>query len=62
MLKKYLGVVLEDDSADIGGVAFEGETVRDFLEDDIDRIENITLAELNDSLIMCGIKPIKEVM
>lgn len=52
--------VLEDDNTETGGTAFDGETVRDFVEelDGVDPYE-MGLEELNRDLIACGIKPIE---
>lgn len=61
MLKKYLKIELKDDNTETGGIAFVGETVGDFIDHNVETIENITLEELNTSLILCGIKPIKEI-
>ena len=47
-------IVLEEDSSPTGGIAFEGETLGDFLEDS----RNISLADLNHELMACGIMPI----
>lgn len=46
---------LEDDNTDFGGIAFAGETVRDFVEDYYPSIW-----DLNHDLTVCGIKPIEE--
>ena len=46
---------LKDDSTDFGGIAFAGETVRDFVEDYYPSIW-----DLNHDLTVCGIKPIEE--
>lgn len=59
-IEKYLDYELEDGETAVGGIGFIGETVRDFLEVDEGEIEDITLEQLNEALIMCGIKPIKE--
>lgn len=53
-----LDVVLEDDSTDFGGTAFNGETVKDFVESlGLDPCE-VGLEELNRDLVASGIKPI----
>lgn len=50
---------LEDDDTPHGGVAFMGETVRDFLEEAEGCGEEIrTIKELNEALIECGIRTI----
>lgn len=53
-----LDIELEDDDTLFGGVAFSGETVRDFLDsfEEEDRPHDID--ELNKKLVECGIKPI----
>lgn len=57
-LTYILDIELEDDDTEYGGIAFLGETVRDFLDafDDEDRPHDID--ELNKTLVECGIKPI----
>lgn len=50
-----LDYVLEDDYTETGGIAFMGETVRDFIEDSDP--EKMSLEELNRDLVACGIKP-----
>ncbi len=55
-VKKVLNYVLEDDDTDFGGVAFFGETVKDFIEDQY----YSSVWELNKDLIICGIKPIEK--
>lgn len=53
----YLDMVLEDDDTPYGGVAFEGETLRDFMQEE--RLPyNIKLDILNDLLQINGIKRI----
>ena len=56
LLGKIGGIVLEDDDTPTGGVAFSGETVKDFAEG-FDGFS--TLEELNEALEECGILPIK---
>lgn len=54
-------IELHDDSTGVGGVAFKGETLADFIEqweNDTGRVgKEYTLAELNDALKKCGIEP-----
>ncbi|WP_289760594.1 hypothetical protein [Lactobacillus taiwanensis] len=57
MNENILNMVLVDDcNCDFGGVAFNGETVRDFISE----MDNVikTVAELNNALADCGIKTI----
>ena len=57
-LEDVMDIELRDDDSPTGGIAFAGETVRDFLFT-IDRDEEIkTIAELNKALHDCGIKPV----
>lgn len=50
---------LEDDDTPYGGVAFMGETVRDFIEEAEGYGEEIrTIKDLNNALIECGIRTI----
>ena len=57
-------VELHDDGTERGGVAFEGETLADFIEmfeQETGRVgKEYTLAELNEALKECGIKPLYE--
>ena len=56
----YLDVVLEDDGTETGGVAFNGEMLRDFLDnEECEEVKNIKQA--NELLKSCGIKPIEVV-
>lgn len=58
MNKKFENYVLEDDKYSTGGVSFVGETLGNFCaEAEID-LEKISLEELNNELISCGIKPV----
>lgn len=54
-------IELHDNSAETGGVAFNGETLVDFIEmweNETGRVgKEYTLAELNDALKECGIEP-----
>lgn len=57
----YNQILLEDDDTPTGGVAFQGETLEDFLEelannDDCQTIQ--TIKDINQVLIECGIKPV----
>ena len=53
----YAQILLEDDETLTGGVAFQGETLEDFLEAlDCQTIQ--TIKDVNKALIECGIKPI----
>lgn len=59
-LAGVMDVVLEDDDTPYGGVAYPGETVRDFLFTiDRDNDEIKTIQELNEALQKCGIKPVE---
>lgn len=58
--KTQLNTVLEDDTTSTGGVAFEGETLRDFLEDTgLIEEKDLTIEDVNRALKECGIKCIK---
>ena len=53
----YLDALLEDNDSETGGIAFEGETVMDFMLDCVD--ENLNSVEdLNIFLKECGINPV----
>ena len=57
----YAQILLEDDDTPIGGIAFQGETLEDFLEElanDGDCQTIRTIKDVNKVLIECGIKPI----
>ena len=57
-IEQYLDIELEDGEGPYGGVSFDGETLRDFIEEcDIDPKE-WSLKDINDALKDCGIKPI----
>lgn len=56
-IKDILNIELEDDKQDFGGVAFAGETVKDFIED-IELDENMELNDFNKILYNCGVKEI----
>lgn len=53
----YNQILLEDDDTPTGGVAFQGETLEDFLEA-LDYQTIRTIKDVNQALIECGIKPI----
>lgn len=57
-IDQYLDVLLEDDGTPYGGMAFAGETVRDFIQSMGTELHNCTLDELDAALIECGIKPV----
>lgn len=58
-IKEVLHVVLQDDETSTGGLAFEGEMVKDFIADpDMLLTTNDYVSELNKALIECGIKPL----
>lgn len=58
-VRNYLNYELEDDDTETGGVAFNGETVEDFIRD-ADIKEDDDLDKLNKALVSCGIRPIAE--
>lgn len=53
-----LGYVLQDDILGFGGVAFDGETVEDFIETTLLSKTN-SVKDLNEKLVACGILPIE---
>ena len=55
---EYLTYVLEDDTTAVGGISFDGETLNDFLSS-VGMSPDAPMNEINESLIECGIKPIK---
>jgi hypothetical protein len=55
---QFLTYVLEDDSTEFGGTSFDGQTLNDFLSE-IGMTPDAPMNEINESLIECGIKPIK---
>ena len=57
--KALLETVLEDDETETGGVSFHGETVMDFLSELSDEHGILSLDDLNDVLVLNGIKPVK---
>ena len=57
-IKDVLDVVLQDNTSGMGGVSFNGETVRDMYEDaELSLSDSVDM--LNDLLKDLGIKPIK---
>lgn len=59
-IKDILDIELRDDNTKNGGVAFLGETVADFIDDDdIILNEEDSVSELNKILVECGIEEIK---
>ena len=58
MKSDLLNIVLQDDSSCNGGVAFNGETLKDFL-DEMGLSYNTPLRKVNRALKECGIKKIK---
>ena len=56
--QRILNTELMDDKSDYGGIAYLGETVKDFIESVGIAPSNIN--ELNDALKECGIERIKE--
>jgi len=55
---EFLTYVLEDDTTAVGGISFDGETLNDFLSS-VGMSPDAPMNEINESLIECGIKPIK---
>lgn len=55
----WVDIVLQDDDKPFGGVAFQGETLRDFCDDE-DYFDPVTtpIEELNEVLAACGIRPV----
>lgn len=53
----YAQILLEDDDTPTGGVAFQGETLEDFLEE-LDCQTFRTIKDVNKALSECGIKPV----
>lgn len=58
MDKGFANMKLEDDCTTTGGIAYVGETLGEFCGET--NLEDITLAELNEQLRICGIKPLFE--
>ncbi len=59
-VKDMLDYKLEDDESSTGGLSFSGETLKDFIDDDIDDSLNSSIFWINDRLKLCGIKEITE--
>lgn len=59
-VKEMLDYELKDDETSTGGVSFDGETLRDFLEDDLEDNLDTSIFWINDRLKLCGIKEITE--
>lgn len=57
MDKELLKTILEDDETSNGGVSFQGETLKDFL-DSLCMPYNTPLKDINRILKECGIKQI----
>lgn len=58
-IKDVLDIELRDDNTKNGGVAFLGETVADFIDnEDVILNEEDSVSELNKMLVECGIKEI----
>jgi hypothetical protein len=55
---EFLTYVLKDDETEFGGISFDGQTLNDFLSE-IGMSPDAPMNEINESLIECGIKPIK---
>ena len=55
--KDFLDYELQDDKTEFGGVAFVGETLKDFIEEVGLSIDN-DIKSINVALKECGIKPI----
>ena len=55
--KDFLDYILEDDETEFGGVAFVGETLKDFIEEVGLSMDN-DIKSINVALKQCGIKPI----
>lgn len=58
--KEYKDIELEDDALTTGGIAHQGETLGEFMEDDIH--EEDSIGKLQKSLKECGIKQIQRQM
>lgn len=60
MTEPILNTVLEDDDTPVGGISYMGETVQNFVVESGDLLHSrLKVSELNQHLIECGIKPIK---
>ena len=58
-VKDLLDYKLEDDDTSKGGISFNGETLKDFIEDNPENNLNLSLTEINKRLKECGIKEIE---
>ena len=63
--KYYLNTELKDDDTEYGGIAYCGETLKEFICDayglklnDATKIDELEMSEVNDKLISCGIQPV----
>lgn len=56
--KRFLNTILQDDDKLYGGVSFDGETLKDFLEE-IEKPLDSPMCKVNIWLEECGIKPIE---
>lgn len=56
--KRFLNTILQDDDKLYGGVSFDGETLKDFLEE-IEKPLDSPMWKVNKWLEECGIKPIE---
>lgn len=55
----FLDVILKDDQTETGGVAFVGETLKDFIDSVMLKLNyTSSLEKVNAALLECGIKPI----
>ena len=59
VVRDFIELVLENDETEVGGVAFKGETVKDFA-DEIGLSYDAPISELNEALKTCGIKEINK--
>ena len=53
----WKNVVLQDNNLPFGGIAFVGETLGDFLDEEVDPT-SLTMEELNRDLEICGIRAV----
>lgn len=63
-IRDHLNDVLQDDDSETGGVAYEGETLYDFLIasgiSTYANYETVTLERINENLKACGIRPVTD--
>ena len=57
--KEFLDIELKDDCTSEGGTSFQGETLKDFLEEESIPFST-PIRVVNQYLISCGIQPIEE--